>query len=193
MRNTIRFIIGITALGALAGCVETTGTGTGTGTGDGVAMRTAPVGDESACVQQVAARAGAGNISIVSSETSQANNLVMLRDGSGVSWRCLVNGGQIVELNAVGGSATASQMPVAPGSPPFIEGSFGASDAATNACRNLLESQTSGGVRVVGSEFSQAASAVYMRVGANGAPWRCLVSDDGRNPSTMFMGSEGAA
>ncbi|PWJ09659.1 hypothetical protein [Jannaschia seohaensis] len=84
-----------------------------------------------------------------------------------------------------------SQMPVAPGSPPFIEGSFGASDAATAACRNLLASQTTGGVRVVGSEFSEAASAVYMRVGANGAPWRCLVSNDGSNPDTMFMGSEG--
>jgi hypothetical protein len=78
------------------------------------------------------------------------------------------------------------------GGPPFIEGSFGASEAAVNACRNLLESQTTGGVTVVGSEFSQANSAVYMRVGANGAPWRCLVSEDGSNPSTMFMGSEGA-
>jgi hypothetical protein len=84
------------------------------------------------------------------------------------------------------------EMQPAAGAPPFIEGSFGASDAAVNACRNLLASQTSGVVRVVGSEFSQANSAVYMRVGANGAPWRCLVSDDGSNPSTMFMGSEGA-
>ncbi len=91
------------------------------------------------------------------------------------------------------GSATVAQMPVAPGGPPFIEGSFGASEAATNACRNLLASQTSGGVSVVGSEFSQAASAVYIRVGANGAPWSCLVSNDGSNPSVTFVGSEGAA
>ncbi|MDW4500553.1 hypothetical protein R5H30_21375 [Sulfitobacter sp. D35] len=91
------------------------------------------------------------------------------------------------------GTSTVEQMTPVPGGPPFIEGSFGASDAAVTACRNLLESQTTGGVTVVGSEFSQANSAVYMRVGANGAPWRCLVSDDGSNPSTMFMGSEGAA
>ena len=83
-------------------------------------------------------------------------------------------------------------MAPAASGPPFIEGSFGASDAAVNACRTLLESQTSGGVSVVGSEFSQANSAVYMRVGSNGAPWRCLVSDDGSNPSLMFMGDEGA-
>ena len=84
-----------------------------------------------------------------------------------------------------------SVMAPAPGSPAFIEGTFGASTAATTACQRLLESQTTGGVRVVGSEFSQANSAVYMRVGANGAPWRCLVGDDGSNPTTMFMGSEG--
>ncbi|MEE4119545.1 MAG: hypothetical protein V2I65_11065 [Paracoccaceae bacterium] len=86
---------------------------------------------------------------------------------------------------------TAAQMPVAPGSPPFIEGSFGASEAAVNSCRNALSAQTTGGVRVVGSESSEAAHAVYMRVGDNGAPWRCLVSADGRNPSLEFQGSEG--
>ncbi|SIS87249.1 hypothetical protein SAMN05421759_1052 [Roseivivax lentus] len=82
-------------------------------------------------------------------------------------------------------------MAPAPGSAPFIEGTFGASDAAVTACRDLLASQTEGGVTVVGSEFSQANSAVYMRVGANGAPWRCLVGDDGSNPSVEFQGSEG--
>ncbi len=88
-------------------------------------------------------------------------------------------------------TGNSALMPPAPGGPPFIEGSFGASDAATNACRDLLASQTTGGVKVVGSEFSQANSAVYMRVGANGAPWRCLVSDDGSNASVTFVGSEG--
>jgi hypothetical protein len=110
------------------------------------------------------------------------------------SIKLLVGAGALFTLTGcieTTGSPASGQMPVAPGSPAFVEGSFGASDAATNACRNALAAQTSGGVRVVGSEFSQANSAVYMRVGANGAPWRCLVSDDGRNPSLMFMGSEG--
>ena len=35
------------------------------------------------------------------------------------------------------------------------------------------------------------AGDFYMRVGANGAPWRCLVSGDGSNPSLMFVGNEG--
>ena len=94
-------------------------------------------------------------------------------------------------VETTGSSSSAEMTPVA-GGPAFIEGSFGASDAATNACLTLLTSQTTGGVRVVGSEFSQANSAVYMRVGTNGAPWRCLVGNDGSNPSTMFMGSEGS-
>ena len=92
-----------------------------------------------------------------------------------------------------GGSTAPGMMPASPNGPPFIEGTFGASQAATNACQTALQSQVNGGVMVVGSEFSQANSAVYMRVGSNGAPWRCLVGDDGSNPELMFMGSEGAA
>lgn len=80
--------------------------------------------------------------------------------------------------------------PVA-GGPPFREGSTGASTAAIDACQTALQSQVAGGVMVVGSEFSEANSAVYMRVGANGAPWTCLVGDDGSDPSLTFVGSEG--
>lgn len=67
------------------------------------------------------------------------------------------------------------------------------SRTAVNVCQNKLAQQVDGAVRVVGTEFSQANSAVYMRVGANGAPWRCLVSNDGRGAELMFLGSEGAA
>lgn len=90
-------------------------------------------------------------------------------------------------------SGGGGQMAPAPDAPPFIT-SFdpSVSNAAVSSCRNLLDSRTDGAVSVVGTEFSQANSAVYMRVGANGAPWRCLVSNDGSNASVMFMGSEGA-
>lgn len=92
-----------------------------------------------------------------------------------------------------GGSGSAQMQP-SPMGPPFIT-SFdpSVSNAAVEACRSALAAQTEGGVQVVGSEFSQANSAVFMRVGANGAPWRCLVSNDGRGPELMFMGSEGGA
>lgn len=65
------------------------------------------------------------------------------------------------------------------------------SDAALNSCRSALDAQTDGAVSIVGSEFSEAATAVYMRVGQNGAPWQCIVASDGRNPSLTFLGSEG--
>ncbi|OOY33578.1 hypothetical protein [Thioclava sp. F36-6] len=93
-------------------------------------------------------------------------------------------------VESTGGSA--AQMPVAPGSTPFITSmSPDVSQAAIDSCRSALAAQTAGGVTVVGGETSQAATAIYMRVGANGAPWRCLVGADGSNPQTMFMGSEG--
>ena len=66
------------------------------------------------------------------------------------------------------------------------------SSTAINVCQNALAQQVDGGVRVVGTEYSEANVAVYMRVGDNGAPWRCLVSNDGRGAELMFLGSEGA-
>lgn len=85
------------------------------------------------------------------------------------------------------------QMAPSPSGPPFITTiDASVSAAAIGACRDILDAQTDGAVTIVGAEFSQAASAVYMRVGANGAPWRCLVSNDGTGASLMFMGDEGA-
>lgn len=83
-------------------------------------------------------------------------------------------------------------MPPAPGSPPFITSmSPDVSPQAIAACRSALDATTDGLVSVVGGETSQAATAIYMRVGANGAPWRCLVAPNGSNPDLMFMGDEG--
>ena len=66
-------------------------------------------------------------------------------------------------------------------------------NAAVDACRDALDAQTDGAVQVVGSDFSQANSAVYTYVGAKGAPWRCLVSNEVRGTDLISMGSEGAA
>jgi hypothetical protein len=91
------------------------------------------------------------------------------------------------------GSMDSAPMEASPAGPPFITTFDGSvSNAAISACRTELEQMTDGSVTAVGSEFSEAATAVYLRVGANGAPWRCLVSSDGSNPSVMFMGDEGA-
>ncbi|MEX5729150.1 type IV pilus biogenesis protein CpaD/CtpE [Rhodovulum iodosum] len=88
-------------------------------------------------------------------------------------------------------TATAPMEP-SPMGPPFIT-TFdpSVSNAAVTACRNTLDAQTDGAVEVVGSEFSQANTAIYMVVGPQRAPWRCLVSSDGSGASVMFMGDEG--
>lgn len=89
---------------------------------------------------------------------------------------------------------TTAAMDVSPVSPPFVTTyDPSVSNAAVSACRSALDAQTDGDVQVVGSEYSEANVAIYMRVGANGAPWRCLVSNDGKGAELMFMGSEGAA
>lgn len=89
---------------------------------------------------------------------------------------------------------TGGMMPTSPVGP-SIRTTFdpAVSSTAVNVCQNTLAQQVDGNVSVVGTEYSEANVAVYMRVGANGAPWRCLVSNDGRGAELMFLGSEGAA
>lgn len=67
------------------------------------------------------------------------------------------------------------------------------SNAAIQSCQSALSGMTQAGVEVVGTESSQAAVTVYMTVGAQRAPWRCNVSNNGRDPDLMFLGSEGNA
>jgi ABC-type glycerol-3-phosphate transport system substrate-binding protein len=76
---------------------------------------------------------------------------------------------------------------------PNVGFSADVTQVAIDACRNALAQEAPGtAIEVTGSEFSQANSAVYMALGPQRAPWRCLVSNDGRGAEVMFMGSEGA-
>ena len=78
--------------------------------------------------------------------------------------------------------------------PPDVGFSADVTDDAVSKCRLELASRTDGGVEVTGSEFSEANSAVYMVVGDNRAPWRCLIDAEGRgDPYLEFIGDEGAA
>lgn len=101
----------------------------------------------------------------------------------------LVLGACVEETGSAPTGASASSNPMFPdvGYSPDV------SNAAVDACRDAVDGQTDGAVDVVGSEFSQANSTVYMLVGPQRAPWRCLVSNDGEVAEVMFVGSEGAA
>ena len=97
-------VLGIAALATLAGCVESTG-----GSKPAVSMRTAPETDELACLQAVAGPNGANNriVEVMSSETSEANNLVMVAVGDQrAPWRCLVKNGQVREVTFAGNEGT---------------------------------------------------------------------------------------
>ncbi|WP_108259916.1 hypothetical protein [Mangrovicoccus ximenensis] len=95
-RNILLAAAGAAILG-LSACDAPAPSGSGT---ESVSYRTAPRADEQVCRAATLERAAASSVTILSSETSQANNLVMLRDSYGVTWRCLVNGGAVVELSA---------------------------------------------------------------------------------------------
>ena len=89
--------------------------------------------------------------------------------------------------------AVTEEVTVVVSGPPFITTmDASVSDAARAACVSSLTAQVDGAVTVVGTEFSEANSAVYMHVGEFNAPSRCLVSNDGIVAETMFMGDEGA-
>jgi hypothetical protein len=60
------------------------------------------------------------------------------------------------------------------------------------ACLAAVSNETDNGdVAVLNSEFSEANSVVMIGVGADRAPWRCLVSNDGEVAEVSFSGSEG--
>lgn len=92
MKHAIMLIVGSVALGTLAGCVATTNSSVGSSAG---------TSDEAACLRAVSERAGTSNVTVMSYETSEANSLAMIQDGFGVTWRCLVNDGSVVEISPV--------------------------------------------------------------------------------------------
>lgn len=103
----------------------------------------------------------------------------------------------LASLAACAGGGGSQPQPSAPPSaaqpaPPPVGFSADVSDDAVSKCRLELDSMTDGAVEVTGTEFSQANSAVYMVVGGNRAPWRCLIDAAGRgDPDLMFIGNEG--
>ncbi|SEA99290.1 hypothetical protein [Rubrimonas cliftonensis] len=76
--------------------------------------------------------------------------------------------------------------------PPAVGFAAEVTNAAVENCRRALDTQTDGAVEVTGTESSQANDAVYMVVGANRAPWMCLVSRNGAVQELRFIGSDGA-
>lgn len=63
------------------------------------AMRTGSVEDENACLRAVTAQTQNSDVTVLSSEFSEANTLVMIGVGPNrAKWRCLVSGGNVGEV-----------------------------------------------------------------------------------------------
>lgn len=78
-------------LAGLSGCVETDTTTTTS------PLRMAPALDEAACLGAVAAKTN-NTVVVLESTTSEANNMVTIGVGpERAPWRCLVNGGVVVD------------------------------------------------------------------------------------------------
>ncbi len=90
-------LAGVTvAVVALAGCMETTTTASAP------MMRTAPASDENACLRVIAAEAN-NSVRVLSSETSEANNFVVVGVGAqDARWNCLVKNGVVAEAYFAG-------------------------------------------------------------------------------------------
>ncbi len=175
---------------------------------------------QQACLSAVSNQTNERNVSVMSTEFSQANSLVMVGVGANrAPWRCLVSNDGVVQevmftgddsagvdqsaapaentatADDGGGAMAGSEAATADDGGGAMAGSTAASDvsdAAVQACRSTIDDQTDGEVVVLSTEFSEANSLVMIGVGSDRAPWRCLVSNDGAVQEVSFAGSEGA-
>lgn len=69
----------------------------------------------------------------------------------------------------------------------------GDTESVTNAACLAAVSKETGekDVSVLSNEFSEANTLVMVGVGANRAPWKCLVSSDGKVQEVSFTGTDG--
>jgi hypothetical protein len=161
---------------------------------------------QQACLSAVSNETNEGDVAVLSTEFSEANSLVMIGVGAQrAPWRCLVsNDGAVQEVMFTGDDSAGVDQSAAPaensatadgggGAMAGSQSSSDVSDAAQQACLSAVSNETNeGDVAVLSTEFSEANSMVMVGVGAQRAPWRCLVSNDGAVQEVSFSGSEGA-
>lgn len=143
-----------------------------------------------ACVAAVKGQTE-GDLAVLSTEFSEANSMVMVGVGANKApWKCLVgNDGKGAEISFAGGDGDGVEPAAA--EPPAASSSD-VSQAAIDACVAAVDAETDGDVAVLSTEFSEANSMVMVGVGADKAPWKCLVGNDGKGAEISFAGDEGA-
>ena len=105
------------------------------------------------------------------------------------------NGDHTVTVYNVGNRAGAYEIEIvieSPASAAAPAHASGTPSRAEQACLAAVSRETrEPDVTILSSEFSQANSLVMVGVGAQRAPWRCLVSNAGKVAEISFAGSEG--
>ena len=92
------FLFALFSIGLLGACSETSNDVTSST----AAMRTGSATDEKACLDAVKAQSN-NTVSVISSEFSEANTLVMVGVGpEKAPWRCLVSNGVVAEAMFAG-------------------------------------------------------------------------------------------
>ena len=88
----------------------------------------------------------------------------------------------------------AAKAPVPAAKTPEAPAETTAQDTETvtnDACLAAVKKETNeSDLAVISNEFSEANTLVMVGVGANRAPWRCLVSNSGEVAEVMFEGSD---
>lgn len=103
-----------------------------------------------------------------------------------------VNGGRWCHIdvgNGTTGYASQRYLAEAPGPMPGNEGANLLESNCLTAVGNQVGRRD---LSVISSDFSEAATAVYISVPGADAPWLCLASRDGTVNEVRYTGSEGA-
>jgi len=143
-----------------------------------------------ACLKAVSKETNESDVAVMSNEFSEANTLVMVGVGAQrAPWKCLVSkDGTVAEVSFTGNDGDG----VAETPAPQPSGSE-VSGAAQTACMEAVKKETGeSNVAVLSTEFSEANSMVMVGVGADRAPWKCLVSNDGVVAEVSSATDEGA-
>ena len=141
-----------------------------------------------ACLAAARQETGESDITVTNNEFSEANTLVMLGVGAQrAPWKCLVsNDGDVAELSFEGDDSAGVQNSETATSGQDTEG------ITNEACMAAVRQETNeSDITVTSNEFSEANTLVMLGVGAQRAPWRCLVANDGTVQEVSFTGDEG--
>jgi uncharacterized protein YraI len=159
----------------------------------GTAAHAAEIGQDAidACIDQLRMQNATQGGTVLSTEYSEANSLVMLQDGGGAVWQCLVsNDGRWAELERQGGSASAGTGMGSAGGPASwrisVNGSLNIHSAPSTSAQ--VVARLPNGMVVENRGCQSAEGRIWCEVADGDASgWAAqefLIAADGENSAT---------